>query len=721
MTIIGSLTTFFAATTALVQTDLKRVIAYSTCSQLGYMITACGLSAYNASIFHLSNHAFFKALLFLSAGSVIHAMNNEQDMRKMGGLINLLPFTYSMIFIGSLALMGFPFLSGFYSKDVILETAYATYSISGHFAFWLGSLSAFFTSFYSIRLIFLTFLNEVNSSKIIIQGVHDAPILMALPMTLLSFFSIFIGYFTKDIFVGLGTPFWGNSLSISSSNYLTYIEIEFLPFYIKILPVIFSTFGTIFSIIYYNFFYNTFNILKNYTIIYYIYNFLNKKWYFDKMYNEFLIQNFISFGYNFTYKSQDRGFLETFGPRGLFLSINNFSKKLNKMQTGFAYHFSLFIFVAFFFIIFILFNSFLYFEIILILFIFLQNINKLDYFSQQFITKKTAFVFQNKKNFNKNFSTMNKRPTILLKSNSLFLTRKRFLPADTRAKIIKIMLQIGSKTNSHNLIYKTQNLTSKESHQAQKFLKEIVELLKTVPIDKGISSEVVVAGTSSTILTNIVSGLTIMSLVGGGIVFIIEGFELNQTYSQVECSSSSRNICANINSTDQSADIYENIFTQMYIDRLNTSRKFWYESIIGVRFLSANGIEEIVNYAQYIDNEIKKYSKIKLRSEDNRDKILKRLSIQKDHITKVNARIMNRITIVEAIEDKPSTVETIDRPSTVETIGSSIFKFIEDKPTILKAIADRPSTVETIDSSVFKAIEDRPSNVKAIEDSKPGT
>jgi len=175
MTIVGSLTTFFAATTALVQTDLKRVIAYSTCSQLGYMITACGLSAYNASIFHLSNHAFFKALLFLSAGSVIHAMNNEQDMRKMGGLINLLPFTYSMILIGSLALMGFPFLSGFYSKDVILETAYASYSISGHFAFWLGSLSALFTSFYSVRLIFLTFLNDVNSSKVIIQGVHDAP------------------------------------------------------------------------------------------------------------------------------------------------------------------------------------------------------------------------------------------------------------------------------------------------------------------------------------------------------------------------------------------------------------------------------------------------------------------------------------------------------------------------------------------------------------------
>jgi len=367
MTIVGSLTTFFAATTALVQTDLKRVIAYSTCSQLGYMITACGLSAYNASIFHLANHAFFKALLFLSAGSVIHSMNNEQDMRKMGGLVNLLPFTYSMILIGSLALMGFPFLSGFYSKDVILETAYASYSISGHFAFWLGSLSALFTSFYSIRLIFLTFLNEVNSSKIIIKGVHDAPFLMAFPMFILSVFSIFIGYLSRDIFVGLGTPFWGNSLSISPANYSIYLEIEFLPFYIKILPVVFSSMGVLLAFIYYGFFYKNFNILKNYRIIYYIYNFLNKKWYFDKMYNEFFIQTFISFGYNFTYSSQDRGFLEVFGPSGLKISILKLSTKLNQFHTGFAYNYALFIIFGVFFFILNFFQNFIYLEIIFIL------------------------------------------------------------------------------------------------------------------------------------------------------------------------------------------------------------------------------------------------------------------------------------------------------------------------------------------------------------------
>ena len=176
ITIVGAMTAFFAATTGLLQNDLKRVIAYSTCSQLGYMIFACGLSNYSVGVFHLANHATFKALLFLSAGSVIHAMGDEQDMRRMGGLVRLLPFTYAMFFIGSLSLMGFPFLTGFYSKDVILEVAYAKYTVASHFAHWLGTISAFFTAFYSMRLLYLTFLSKTNSYKSIINQVHDAPI-----------------------------------------------------------------------------------------------------------------------------------------------------------------------------------------------------------------------------------------------------------------------------------------------------------------------------------------------------------------------------------------------------------------------------------------------------------------------------------------------------------------------------------------------------------------
>ena len=154
ITVIGAMTAFFAATVGLVQNDIKKVIAYSTCSQLGYMVFACGISNYNVSVFHLANHAFFKALLFLSAGSVIHALADEQDMRKMGGVIKLVPYTYVMMFIGSLSLMGFPFLTGFYSKDAILELAYAKYTISGHFAHWFGCISAFFTAFYSFRLVY---------------------------------------------------------------------------------------------------------------------------------------------------------------------------------------------------------------------------------------------------------------------------------------------------------------------------------------------------------------------------------------------------------------------------------------------------------------------------------------------------------------------------------------------------------------------------------------
>jgi len=157
VTCMGAMTAFFAATTALVQNDLKRVIAYSTCSQLGYMVFACGISNYNVGVFHLANHAFFKALLFLSAGSVIHALGDEQDMRKMGGLAKLIPFTYAMMFIGSLALMGFPFLTGFYSKDAILELAFGTFTVSSHFAYWLGTVAACFTAFYSMRLLWLTF------------------------------------------------------------------------------------------------------------------------------------------------------------------------------------------------------------------------------------------------------------------------------------------------------------------------------------------------------------------------------------------------------------------------------------------------------------------------------------------------------------------------------------------------------------------------------------
>ncbi|KAH0446895.1 hypothetical protein IEQ34_024273 [Dendrobium chrysotoxum] len=197
ITSAGAMTSFLAATTGILQNDLKRVIAYSTCSQLGYMIFACGISNYSVSVFHLMNHAFFKALLFLSAGSVIHAMSDEQDMRKMGGLASSFPLTYAMMLMGSLSLIGFPFPTGFYSKDVILELAYTKYTISGNFAFWLGSVSVLFTSYYSFRFIFLTFLVPTNSFGRDRLRCHDAPIPMAIPSILLALGSLFVGYLAK--------------------------------------------------------------------------------------------------------------------------------------------------------------------------------------------------------------------------------------------------------------------------------------------------------------------------------------------------------------------------------------------------------------------------------------------------------------------------------------------------------------------------------------------
>jgi len=242
ITFIGALTAFFAATTGMLQNDLKKVIAYSTCSQLGYMIFACGLSSYNVSLFHLANHAFFKALLFLGAGSIIHAMSDEQDMRKLGGLIKLLPFTYSIMLIGSLALMGFPFLTGFYSKDVILELAYSKYTIISTFAYWLGTISAFFTAFYSFRLIYLTFISTPNGYKQIYKNVHEANLNIKIPLFILSLGSIFIGYISRDFMIGLGSTFFNGAIYIHPINLIN-IDSEFIPYYIKIIPTLFSLMG----------------------------------------------------------------------------------------------------------------------------------------------------------------------------------------------------------------------------------------------------------------------------------------------------------------------------------------------------------------------------------------------------------------------------------------------------------------------------------------------
>ena len=369
ITFIGAMTSFFAATTGVVQNDLKRVIAYSTCSQLGYMVFACGISNYSVGVFHLMNHAFFKALLFLSAGSVIHALSDEQDMRKMGGVSQLLPLTYAMMVIGSLALIGFPFLTGFYSKDVILEVAYAKYTLSGNFAYWLGSLSALFTSYYSFRLLFLTFLapqqdiqnsesgssligatrtptlQYTNSFKQSIAHAHDAPFIMALPLILLAFGSIFVGYLGKDMMIGLGTNFWGNALYTLPQNSIL-LESEYIPQSIKFIPLIFSVLGA-FIAYQVNLSFNgwafglTTYAVKTSLLGRSLYTFFNKRWLFDKVYNDFFVQKALSFGYEVSFKTLDKGIIEILGPYGISQTFQKLSRQISKIQSGFVYHYAL--------------------------------------------------------------------------------------------------------------------------------------------------------------------------------------------------------------------------------------------------------------------------------------------------------------------------------------------------------------------------------------------
>ena len=325
---IGACTAFFAASTGLFQNDMKKVIAYSTCSQLGYMIFACGLSTYDIALFHLSNHAFFKALLFLGSGSIIHAVYNEQDMRKLGGLKSKLPFSYSVILIGSLALIGFPFLAGFYSKDLILEAAYAKQTNFSLFCYILGSLSAFCTSFYSTRLLFMVFLTEPNGNKYIILKSHESSIRIVLPLFFLIILSLLIGFISKDLFVGLGSPFFINSIYIEPQNYIK-TDSEFISYKFKIIPLLLTILGgtSAFFISLYNinFFIKT---NQNYFILAFI-NFLLKKWYFDKIYNQYFGLNSLNISYILTYKDIDRGFLEFLGP---FTIVNKMQKILNNVN-----------------------------------------------------------------------------------------------------------------------------------------------------------------------------------------------------------------------------------------------------------------------------------------------------------------------------------------------------------------------------------------------------
>jgi len=376
ITLIGATTAFFSATIGLVQNDIKKVIAYSTCSQLGYMMFACGLSNYHVSLFHLANHAFFKALLFLSAGAVIHSLSNEQDMRRFGVLIQLLPFTAVMLLIGSLSLMGFPFLTGYYSKDLILELALTKYTVEGSFAYTLGLITAMFTSYYSFRVFLLTFSNgftkklksKTNSFRKVIENVHELPMKMAIALASLSIGSIFLGYFAKDLLIGLGTDFWNQSIYILPKNN-NQLDAEFfgIPdltsnwtqfeitnqthpyFFIKLLPLISSLIAisipllinkavTVWNEV------GELNLFQiNTTRI--IYKFLTNKWYFDSIYNNFINKPLLKFAKKTTFQTFDQTLLEIFGPTGISKLLFSSGFYLRKMHIGQVYYYGYFMIV----------------------------------------------------------------------------------------------------------------------------------------------------------------------------------------------------------------------------------------------------------------------------------------------------------------------------------------------------------------------------------------
>jgi NADH-ubiquinone oxidoreductase chain 5 len=327
MVFVGAITAFFAATTAVVQNDIKKIIAYSTCSQLGYMVFSCGFSGYSASLFHLVNHAFFKALLFLSAGAVIHGLSGEQDIRRMGGLAKILPFTYTMFLIGSLALIGFPFLSGFYSKDLILEIAYSKYTVNSRFVYWLGTVTAGLTSFYSFRLLYFVFFNTTNIINVtVLKNVREVSFGMAFPLMLLCLGSIFSGYLFKDIFVGLGSDFFKQSIFVRDVN-VSLVDAEFLPARVKLLPTLFSLVGLCLGV----YRRKGGSLLRESREVS---RFLSNKWYFDEIYNYYLARRFLIFSYKFCFLFIDQYFLKFFGPIGISIVTLRLARSLIGSQGG---------------------------------------------------------------------------------------------------------------------------------------------------------------------------------------------------------------------------------------------------------------------------------------------------------------------------------------------------------------------------------------------------
>ena len=341
ITVIGMSTAFFAATIALVQTDIKKIIAYSTCSQLGYMFFATGVGAYNVAMFHLFTHAFFKALLFLGAGSVIHSFKDEQDIEKMGGVYKKIPYTYALMLVGTLALTGFPFLSGFYSKDAIIEFAYLRGNVTGIYAAGIGIVTAMLTAIYSWRLFFKTFHGNYNNQEVKYEKIHESPAVMILPLIVLGLGSIFAGFFFKDLLIGnqSSVNFWGESI-----KFLEPLSEDHPPLWFILLT---PTIVTLSIPISYYLFLKDKSVLENFTKTNYpLINFLKKKWYFDELYSYIFVEPCKKLGL-FFWKKIDGLTIDRFGPDGISNLIKGLSIKAVKFQNGFIYQYAFIMLIGF--------------------------------------------------------------------------------------------------------------------------------------------------------------------------------------------------------------------------------------------------------------------------------------------------------------------------------------------------------------------------------------
>ncbi len=347
VTVVGGTTALFAATVGIAQNDIKRVIAYSTCSQLGYMFFAAGVSAYQASIFHLMTHAFFKALLFLSAGSVIHAMSGEQDMRKMGGLGRLIPITYVVMWIGSLALAGIPPFAGYFSKDMILEAAYASGSEVGEYAFVLGCFAAFLTALYSWRLLFLTFHGEPRADHETLHHVHESPKVMLIPLYVLSAGALVMGALGYHWLVGAGAKeFWGNAIVVLPQH-AGIAGAERVPVWVSTLPLVAGLIGI--AVAWYAYIRRPSVPGETARAFEPIYLFLLNKWYFDEIYN-FVFVRPAFWVARLLWRRGDGTVIDGFGPDGVSEVTGDLSVRASRLQSGyvFQYAFAMVIGVAIF-------------------------------------------------------------------------------------------------------------------------------------------------------------------------------------------------------------------------------------------------------------------------------------------------------------------------------------------------------------------------------------